>query len=820
MKHIILILFLFVSVAAFAQPRGQWKYFEKSAGPGYMARTANADSVGRWVPMQSVFDTLLSSYNVVYGSGIADYVARWVTDSTLGTGLFRDDGIGTAIGMTPNSTYALRINGSVYFRDDGNAIYSNSGNYFCPECSTNRMDFYNGIGSIRFIKPAGNSILFYKNSATSANLLYEFSDNDIEVNVGVGFSDRTLPDDYTFIPRTASGAWPGASRTQIWGNRIDNIINSPGATANATWSLYNGADSTTVVDYDLTTGWTVYEGNLAVGSNNDTYALEINTTDAALMPDGTTAQRPTGTTGLFRFNTDSTWFEGHNGTDWVKFGATVSGTGTAGTPVEWGSGNTLTEVSLTEGSVVFVDAGGGLTEDNTNFFFDDSNDRLYPEGGVFTQTGDLLLGSADTEYFRMESADGDIHIQARVGIGGVVSDDIMFGVGDTTTSTSSSLVSASAQIISLQNSASNTGGIRSTMFTGMYNESTAYNDQIFTNWNYTDISNADSTRYLSGIFNEVDFTGTSGHNEVNVYDAFIFSDDAAYVSNISAFRASTNINSGTFENVYGFYISGLTASGTATFQNRYGIYINNFGGTAPSGNNYGIYIASTTAKNYFGGNVGIGTLNASYTLDMGSKTGGARLPVGTTGQRPTGAAGVVRYNSTTSLLEFHNGTTWASLAAGAGSMSSWLLNTNSDGTTSITDGEEVGFDGGSGIATSRSSNDVTVAVSGFYTSFNTYSGDPGTLTPSRGAVIGFDAVSTGWTQVINTSNLATGDEIYIKMVNTDTNAMTLDVDVSGGFIRPKANGDFAADLTESFTSVYHSLTLVWDGTDFWIFENE
>ena len=35
------------------------------------------------------------------------------------------------------------------------------------------------------------------------------------------------------------------------------------------------------------------------------------------------------------------------------------------------------------------------------------------------------------------------------------------------------------------------------------------------------------------------------------------------------------------------------------------------------------------------------------------------MPVGTTAQRPaTPAAGMTRYNSTTSLLEYYNGTTW------------------------------------------------------------------------------------------------------------------------------------------------------------------
>jgi len=40
------------------------------------------------------------------------------------------------------------------------------------------------------------------------------------------------------------------------------------------------------------------------------------------------------------------------------------------------------------------------------------------------------------------------------------------------------------------------------------------------------------------------------------------------------------------------------------------------------------------------------------------------MPVGTTGQRPaTPAAGMTRFNSTTGLLEYYNGTTWLNTGA-------------------------------------------------------------------------------------------------------------------------------------------------------------
>lgn len=38
-----------------------------------------------------------------------------------------------------------------------------------------------------------------------------------------------------------------------------------------------------------------------------------------------------------------------------------------------------------------------------------------------------------------------------------------------------------------------------------------------------------------------------------------------------------------------------------------------------------------------------------------------QLPSGTTAQRPTPSAGMMRFNTSTSTLEFYNGTAWISI---------------------------------------------------------------------------------------------------------------------------------------------------------------
>jgi hypothetical protein len=55
------------------------------------------------------------------------------------------------------------------------------------------------------------------------------------------------------------------------------------------------------------------------------------------------------------------------------------------------------------------------------------------------------------------------------------------------------------------------------------------------------------------------------------------------------------------------------------------------------------------------------TLPSSFTF---SSTGAAVLPKGTTGQQPTGIAGMIRYNTGSNSFEGYNGTSWGAIGGG------------------------------------------------------------------------------------------------------------------------------------------------------------
>jgi len=63
------------------------------------------------------------------------------------------------------------------------------------------------------------------------------------------------------------------------------------------------------------------------------------------------------------------------------------------------------------------------------------------------------------------------------------------------------------------------------------------------------------------------------------------------------------------------------------------------------------------------GSVGIGTATPAATLDV-SGTGAIKIPVGTTAQRPASSvAGMIRFNSDSGKVEYHNGIGWSSISA-------------------------------------------------------------------------------------------------------------------------------------------------------------
>jgi cytoskeletal protein CcmA (bactofilin family) len=157
----------------------------------------------------------------------------------------------------------------------------------------------------------------------------------------------------------------------------------------------------------------------------------------------------------------------------------------------------------------------------------------------------------------------------------------------------------------------------------------------------------------------------------------------------------------------------------------------------------------------------VGILNASpdVTLDVGSATDAVHVPSGTTAQRPTGAAGYFRYNSTTSKFEGYTDS-WGSIGGGSG--------TNMDTNIFAGDGSDTTF------TLSNAPDDeqnLMVFVDGVFQAHDAYSVSGTTLTfsaaPANGRVITVYHSTTTVGGSNNTINTMTGD-------NSDT-TLTLSV---------------------------------------------
>lgn len=231
--------------------------------------------------------------------------------------------------------------------------------------------------------------------------------------------------------------------------------------------------------------------------------------------------------------------------------------------------------------------------------------------------------------------------------------------------------------------------------------------------------------YIEGALKQVTgggipFTGTTG-------SMFMHMNGDYYTATTTGANATTNRNmhwyfkSGGINNELGNpMVFQHTFDGNDTTGNCFEFLARNLAGggiTHPDSTLFrvGNWDRGTALEIKHRGRIGIGTRSPSYTLDINA-TDGIRIPVGTTAQRPTGAAGVIRYNTDSTAVEWHNGSTWAKFGSGGGG--SGEANTASNvGSGSGWFKQKTGVDlefksfvAGGGVTVTSNTNDLTVAT--------------------------------------------------------------------------------------------------------------
>ena len=174
--------------------------------------------------------------------------------------------------------------------------------------------------------------LYYSSTTTNVPLAANLASGELAINT---FDGKLFYKDSSGVVQviaTKGAGSIGGSNTQIQFNNSGAL----GGSANLTWdgtyltagSIKNSALTSGRVTFAGASGLLSDSANLAwngstfaiTGNLNATTDSIFSSTGALTISKGTTGERPTAASGMLRFNTTTTEFEGYNGTAWASVG--------------------------------------------------------------------------------------------------------------------------------------------------------------------------------------------------------------------------------------------------------------------------------------------------------------------------------------------------------------------------------------------------------------------------------------------------------------------------------------------------------------------
>jgi len=434
-------------------------------------------------------------------------------------------------------------------------------------------------------------------------------------------------------------------------------------------------------------------------------------TDALIIPTGTTSQRPvTSVAGMIRYNTTLGSFEGYTASGWGAIG----GTGTGGAGIISGYEqitNTCNDgpcyANCSTGKKVI---GGGCWLNVTPEYLEEVPSGTGFECLTWGSTANNVNALAICAYATTATSNfGGTLGTTATSTSPSRSGDITTGLYSDTASTVEIATSGTERFrLSSNGLAAGTGNSTSAvnaLALGQSNAATATGAVAL------GVQNASAAAYSAalGFGNATTVGGTATGNAVPVTSeaAFALGEDNKSYGQYAGALGYGNVVSGQYAMGLGTLNTISGQSGVALGQAN--TVTGNFGSALGYGNSvassYGIALGenmtvSSGATNsmgialgaagytlaqantlaIMGGVVGIGTVTPAVSLDLGSKTDAARLPVGGSALRPTGAVGEIRYNSDLGAFEGYTASGWGSLGAGS---------TATSGTASFTAGSQI-----------------------------------------------------------------------------------------------------------------------------------
>lgn len=159
------------------------------------------------------------------------------------------------------------------------------------------------------------------------------------LNVGTAANNIPQLDASGFLPAVNGSALTNLNASNVASGTLAVARGGTGTGTAATQGqvFYAGASGVHAGSNNYV--WDATNNRLGIGTNAPAVSLAVNGSDAILVPVGNTSARPTATAGYIRYNSDTSSFEGSNGSTWASVGGGATGGGSD--TVFWVNGQTV-----------------------------------------------------------------------------------------------------------------------------------------------------------------------------------------------------------------------------------------------------------------------------------------------------------------------------------------------------------------------------------------------------------------------------------------------------------------------------------------------
>jgi len=265
---------------------------------------------------------------------------------------------------TTDSGFRLDVNGTA--RVQGNLTFGTSTSYLFGDANNIRLYDKNNFIVLQAFPSGVSNSETYLQSSSGAKII-KLNDNAISLEWYNSSASNNIQNPIQVI-RGYIGNVTATDKSVLYvkSNFFSNLSNA--TTLRGIYIDIN--DTTTYTGFTTVRAIEAPRGGAyfnTTAPNASSVLQADSTTQGFLPPRMTTAQRDaiaSPATGLMVYNISSTALQVYNGTSW----------GSAGASGNIAIGDTIT--SATAGSILFAGTSGVLAQDNANFFWDDTNNRL------------------------------------------------------------------------------------------------------------------------------------------------------------------------------------------------------------------------------------------------------------------------------------------------------------------------------------------------------------------------------------------------------------------------------------------------------------